>query len=341
MVAVACGCGVGVCAAVASASVAVAVGCNGVGLSTGFVIGVNGRSVVVSAGFAVAMRGTAVVVSLGTTVEIWFSSSSGFSSGSRDARFLTKTCGTGGCGLADVATVCACGIGFCAVMDSAGIGIAVAVCNGVVMAGCGVSMACCGTASACCGTASGSIDFRFLVTVCGIGVCGSATVLASCCCGTRFCAVMVSIGVAVAICNGMAMAGCAVVRFSRFLAVACGMAGGCLAMVFVACCCGAEICVALASAGIGIAVVCNGAGLSASFAIAVRGIAIVVCFGATAELWLARGSRISSGSRFSRFPAVACGIAGCVLAMVSVACCCGAGICATVVSAGISVGVAF
>ena len=142
--------------------------------------------------------------------------------------------------------------------------------------------------------------------------------------------------------------------------MACGIASCGLSMVAVACCCGAEICAVVASAGIGVAIGCNGTGLSAGFAVAsgrgvvfsvgfavaMRGTAVVISFGATTDLWLASGfrdSRFSSGSRFSRasrFLAMACSIAGCDLAVLAVACGCGAGICTIVVSASIGVAMA-
>ena len=108
------------------------------------------------------------------------------------------------------------------------------------------------------------------------------------------------------------------------------MAGCGWAMVAAACGCGAGICAVVTSA---------------SFAVGINGRAAVVSFGATVEIWLASGSRFSSGSRFL---AVACSMAGCCLAIVAVtsglatvaaACGCGAGICAAVASAGFAVGV--
>ena len=88
----------------------------------------------------------------------------------------------------------------------------------------------------------------------------------------------------------------------------CGLA----VAVGVACCCGAEICAAEASAG------------------------------AAIGLWLAGGARVSSvsrDSRDSRFLGVVCGMVACGLAVVGVACCCGAGICAAVASAGFKLAV--
>ena len=165
VVSVACCCGAEICAAVASIVVVVGMAWNGAGLSTCF---------------AVTIRGTAVVVSLGTTIDIWLDSGSRFSSGSRDSRFLAKTCGAGACGLAETSTVCASGMGFCTVMVSASIGIAVTICNGM-------AMTCCGWARFCSGskTSSGSRFSRLLTVACGMACCGLAMVSVTCGCGAE------------------------------------------------------------------------------------------------------------------------------------------------------------
>ena len=159
---------------------------------------------------------------------------------------------------------------------------------------------------------------------------------------------MASATVAIAVCNGVAMAGCGWVRFSsdsKFPARACGMAGCGWAMVAAACGCGAGICAVVTSASFAVGINGRAAVVSVGFAIPLKGTATAVSFGATVEIWLASGSRFSSGSRFL---AVACSMAGCCLAIVAVtsglatvaaACGCGAGICAAVASAGFAVGV--
>ena len=198
----------------------------------------------------------------------------------------------------------------------------------------------------------------------------------ACCCGAGICAAVASAGVAVAVglrLDSRFSSGSRFFRTSRFLVGACGIVDSGLAVAAVACGCSIEICAAVASMGIGIAVSCNGTGFSADvavtvnstglsagfaiasgrgvvfsvgFAVAMRGTAVVISFGATTDLWLASGfrdSRVSSGSRFSRasrFLAMACSIAGCDLAVLAVACGCGAGICTIVVSASIGVAMA-
>ena len=206
--------------------------------------------------------------------------------------------------------------------------VAIAVCNGVAMAGCG--------------WVRFSSDSKFPARACGMAGCGWAMVAAACGCGAGICAAVASAGFAVGV-NGrdtVVSAGFSVAlkdavtavslgvtvkawlaSDSRFLTEACGMAGCGLAIEILASGGGVVICGAVVSAGIAVAV--NDAGLSIGFAVAIK-------------LWPASGSRFS---RDSRFLAEVCGMAGCGLAMVAVAFGCGAGICVTVASAGFAVGV--
>ena len=122
-------------------------------------------------------------------------------------------------------------------------GIAMAVCCGVTTACCGIAMAtCCGVTTACCGVDMACCGMAILLaTTYGSNTCGLATVIAGCGCCKGICSTVVASGfcVAVAACCGMTIAGCDVARdtrFSRFLVGVCAMEDNSLSVVAMASC---------------------------------------------------------------------------------------------------------